>query len=243
MISRARRGRAGERDLVDARVLDEVRADRRPVARDDVDHAAREADLARELGEPQRGQRRRRVGLEHDRAAGGERGRELPGRHRQRVVPRHDLARDADRLLQRVEEERAADRVRATRDRRDPRRVEAEVLDGLADLRLHRGDRLADVARLELGEVLAVGDDRIRQRMEQARALGRRRLQPVARERALRRFDGAVDVLVRRDRRRARAARRSPARSARASRPARRTRRRSRGRTPGSRSPRADSSD
>ena len=129
MICAARRRRARERDLVDAGMLDEVRADRRPRAGDDVDHAGREADLGRELREPQRGQRRRGVGLEHDRAAGGERRRELPRRHRQRVVPRHDLPGDADRLLQGVEEERAADRVRAAGDRRDPGGVEAEVLD------------------------------------------------------------------------------------------------------------------
>ena len=204
---------------------------------------AREADLGSELREPQRGERRRRVRLQHDGAAGGERGRELPRRHHQRVVPRHDLPRDADRLLQRVEEERAADRVRAAGDRRDPRGVEAEVLDGLVELRLDRRDRLADVARLELGEVLAVGDDRVGERVQEARALGRRRLRPVARERAARGLDGAVDVLGRRDARCGRASRPSQARSARASRPLRRTRRRSRGRTPASPSPRRDHSD
>ena len=36
--------------------------------------------------------------LEHDGVAGGERGRDLPHRHHQRVVPRRDLADDADRL-------------------------------------------------------------------------------------------------------------------------------------------------
>ena len=138
MISRAGRGRAGERDLVDARVLDEVRADRRAGPGDDVDRARREADLGRELGHPQRGQRRLRVGLEDDRAARRERGRELPGRHHQRVVPGHDLAADADRLLQRVEEERAADRVRAAGDRGDRGGVEAEVLDRLGELGLDR---------------------------------------------------------------------------------------------------------
>ena len=155
-------------------MLDEVGAGRRPVAGDDVDRAGREADLGRELGEPQRGQRRLRVGLEDDRAAGRERGRELPRRHQQRVVPGDDLARDADRLLQRVEEERAADRVRAAGDRRDRGGEEAEVLDGADELRLHRRDRLADVARLELGELLAVRDDRVGERVQEPRALVRR---------------------------------------------------------------------
>ena len=65
----ARRRRAGERDLVDARVTDEVCADRRSRSRHDVDGSGREADLGGELGHAQRGQRRRRVGLQHDRAA------------------------------------------------------------------------------------------------------------------------------------------------------------------------------
>ena len=50
----ARPRRARERDLVDARMPDEVGARRRPVARDDVDRARRKADLGRELGEPKR---------------------------------------------------------------------------------------------------------------------------------------------------------------------------------------------
>ena len=142
-------------------------------------------------------QRRRGVGLQDDRAARGERGRELPRRHHQRVVPRHDLAADADRLLQRVEEERAADRVRAAGDRGDRGGVEAEVLDRLRELGLDRRDRLADVARLELGQLLAVRDDRVGERVQQPRALGRRRLAPVAVERGAGGLDGAVDVLPR----------------------------------------------
>ena len=109
-----------------------------------------------ELRDAQHAQRRLRVRLEDDRAAGRERGRELPGRHQQRVVPRHDLGGDADGLLQRVEEQRAADRSRAAGDRRDRGRVEAEVLGGTCDLGLDGRDRLADVARLELRELLAV---------------------------------------------------------------------------------------
>ena len=123
MISLARRGRAGERDLLDARVPDEVRADRRPGAGDDVDRrpaGSRPRRRARPSAAPKR---RRGVGLEHDRAAGRERGCELPGRHHQREVPGHDLAEDAHGLLQRIEEERPADRVRAARDRpRSPKR-------------------------------------------------------------------------------------------------------------------------
>ena len=142
-------------------MADEVRAGARSVAGDDVDRSCGEAHLGSQLREPQRRQRRLRVGLEHDGAAGGERGRELPRRHQQRVVPRHDLAGDADRLLQRVEEERPADGIRAAGDRGDRGGVEAEVLHCLDDLGLHRRDRLADVPRLELCELVAVREDRV----------------------------------------------------------------------------------
>ncbi len=164
------------------------------VRRDDVDRAGREADLGRELGDPQHAERRLRIRLEHDRAAGRERRRELPDGHEQRVVPRHDLRADADRLLQRVAEQRAADRVRAAGDRADDGGEEAEVLDGARDLGLDRGDGLADVARLELRELLAVRHDRVGERVQQPGALVRRRLAPRPVERDARGLDGAVDV-------------------------------------------------
>ena len=195
----ARLRRAGERDLVDAGVLDEIGARRRTVAGDDVDRAGGKADLGRELGEAQRRHGRLRIRLQDDRAAGRERGRELPRRHQQRVVPRHDLAGDADRLLQRVGEERAADRVGAAGDRADRGSEEAEVLDRAEELGLRRGDRLADVARLELRQLLAVRGDRVGERVQQARALVRRRLAPVAVERAARGLDCAVDLRLARE--------------------------------------------
>ncbi len=173
---------------------DEVRAERRAVAGDDVDRPGGEADLGRQLGDAEHGERRLRVGLEDDGAAGGERRRELPRRHQQRVVPRHDLRGDADRLLLRVEEQRAADRVRAPGDRRGRRGEVAEVLGRAGELRLDRRDRLADVSRLELGELLAVRGDRVGERVQQARALGRGRLAPRAVDRRTRGRDRAVDV-------------------------------------------------
>src|SRR5262249_58314237 len=121
----------------------------------------READFRGELGEVQRGERRGGVRLEHDGASGRQRGRQLPGRHHQWVVPGDDLRRDADGLLQRVEEERTAERVRTAGDRRDRGRIEAEVLDALIQLRLDGGDRLADVANLELREFFPVGHHRV----------------------------------------------------------------------------------
>ena len=51
----------------------------RPGSDDDVDDALRHAGLERDLGEPQRRQRRQLGRLEHDRVAGRQRRRELPG--------------------------------------------------------------------------------------------------------------------------------------------------------------------
>ena len=70
--------------------------------------------------------------------------------------------------------------IRAPGDRRDRGAVETEVLDRLVQLGLDGRDRLADVADLELGELLAVRDDRVGERVQEARALGRRRPAPGA---------------------------------------------------------------
>ena len=68
------------------------------VAADDVEHAGRQ-ELGGDLGHQQRSTTGVvSTGLEHDAVAGRERRRELPDRHHHRVVPRRDLADDADRL-------------------------------------------------------------------------------------------------------------------------------------------------
>ena len=90
-------GRAGEGDLVDVVVLDE-RGAGAAVAGDDVDDARRQLRLAADVGEEERGQRRRLGRLQHDRVPGRERGRDLPRQHQEREVPGDDLAGDADRL-------------------------------------------------------------------------------------------------------------------------------------------------
>ena len=198
---RARPRRARERDLVHAAVGDEVRAGRRAVARDDVDHARGDADLDCELGEAQRGERRGGVGLEDDRAASGERGRQLPGGHHEGVVPGDDLGYDADRLLQGVGEDGATHRHRAAGDRRNGGGVPAEVLGRDGHLAFHRGHSLADVARLELGQLLAVSDDRVGESVDEAGALVRRSLRPRALESGARGLDGPVHVCRRSHRR------------------------------------------
>ena len=172
----------------------EVRARRLPRPGHDVHGARGKTHFGGELGEPQCRQRSGRIRLQHHCATGCERRRELPRGHHQRVIPRDDLARYADRLFQRVEEEGAAERVRAARNRRDGRPVEAAVLDALVELGLHGGDRLADVANLELRELLAIGDHRVGQRVQQAGTLRGRRFGPRACERRAGRLDRKIDV-------------------------------------------------
>jgi hypothetical protein len=167
--------RSGERHHVDTRVANQGGADV-PVAGDHVEDSGSQ-DVRGELRQLQRGERGQLGGLEHNRAAGGERGADLPDGHHQRVVPRRDRRHDAHGV--------------ATQHRRVTVEVlaggapfqeaggageEPEVVDGEADLLGHRGDGLADVERFEGAEVLGVRLDAVGQG-EQGRAAlrGRRR--------------------------------------------------------------------
>ena len=67
------------------------------VAAHDVEHARRQ-ELLRQLGQQRRGRRRGVARLEDDGVARRQRRGDLPDHHHQRVVPRRDLADDADRL-------------------------------------------------------------------------------------------------------------------------------------------------
>src|SRR6185312_7489166 len=93
----AGRAGAGEGDLVDARVGDEVLAGL-TAGGDDVQHTGGQADLGGDLGEQVGVERRLRGGLEHDGAAGDQGRGELQCGHEERHVPRNDRADDADRL-------------------------------------------------------------------------------------------------------------------------------------------------
>ena len=91
-------GGAGEGDLVHVRMVHDGRT-RGAIARDDVDDARRQARLAADFGEGERGQGREFCGLQHHRVACRERRRDLPREHQERKVPRDDLAADADCLM------------------------------------------------------------------------------------------------------------------------------------------------
>ena len=178
--------RARERDLVDAFVLDERRAGA-AVAGDDVDDARRELGLAEDVGEEERGERRRLGRLEHDRVPGCERGRDLPGEHEQREVPRHDLAGDADRARLAVRE-RVLELVR-------PARVVEEVGGREREVDVARlADRLAAVHRLEDCELAGALLEDARDSEQVLRALRRRDRRPAVVERLARGSDGLVDL-------------------------------------------------
>ena len=94
--------RTGERHLVHAVVGGEGRARGLAKAGHEVDDARGNARLLAQLDEADGAERRLFSGLEHDRATGGKRRRQLPRRHLKREVPRRDLTAHADRLPARV---------------------------------------------------------------------------------------------------------------------------------------------
>ena len=77
----ADRGRSGEGDLVDVGMIGERRARRFAEARHDVDDPVRESPPPAMSSPKRRAERCLFGGFEHDRAAGGERRRQLPRGH------------------------------------------------------------------------------------------------------------------------------------------------------------------
>jgi hypothetical protein len=67
------------------------------ITMDDIDHACRQAYLMANFGKSDCRQRRQFCRLEHDRVAGCQRWRDLPGQHQQREIPRDYLSADTNR--------------------------------------------------------------------------------------------------------------------------------------------------
>ena len=173
-------------------MADEIGAGRRAVPGHHVDRAG-EADLGGQLGQPQ--------GRDPGVCGSGLRTTEHPAasagasfhRHQQRVVPGHDLAGDADRLLQRVGEERAADRVEQPAIDPIAEGEEAEVLDGaegsafVEEIALPTLRDSSSVSSLRFAESASASACR-------RQALVCRGLPPVAVERGAGGLDRAVDL-------------------------------------------------
>ncbi len=190
----ARRDVAGQRHEPDVRMRDEPLAHGHAVAGDDLQHAGRN-DLLRELHEPQERQRRLLGRLQDLHVARRERRPQLPDRHHQRVVPRADAADDAERLApddRRVARDVLARGLALELARRA--REEAEIVRGERHLVARRHQRLADVQRLELCELLRVLRHHVRECVQKLGAVLRRLVQPVW-QRPLGGLDRAVDVL------------------------------------------------
>ena len=89
-------GRAGEGNFIQTVMRDDGRAGA-TVAGDNVEHALGQPHLGRDLGKGECGERGVLGRLQHHGVARGERGRNFPGQHQKREVPRDDLAADAMR--------------------------------------------------------------------------------------------------------------------------------------------------
>ena len=153
--------RAREADLVDEALLErllEARERRRAVGLDEVEHAAGDAAGVEDL-DHRVAERRRVLGrLPDDRVAAQDRRHQVPGRHGDREVARGDDRGHADRRAER--EQLLVGHLRRDRLAVQPPALADEEVAGVDDL-LHLaarlGDRLADLARDELGERLLVG--------------------------------------------------------------------------------------
>jgi hypothetical protein len=124
---------------------------------DDVEDARGEAGLERQFGDPDGGERRVAGGLEDRGVAGRQSRAHLPAGEHEREVPRHDQAHDADRLAQREVEAGLGDGDRLAHQLVRGAAVVLHDVGHGADLPPRRGDGLAHVARLELGQLLECG--------------------------------------------------------------------------------------
>ena len=125
---------------------------------DDVDHARRQADI----GQPVRHLQRRDWSLlgrlQHAGTTCGQRRRQLPGRHQQRIIPRDDLARDSDRFLERKAHGVVGDRIHISKNFCGEAAVVLEAGGYISDVIFRFDDRLAGVAGFQFrqhGGVLA----------------------------------------------------------------------------------------
>ncbi len=189
--------RAGEGDLVDIGMRCQRGARGLAIARHDVDDPGWNAGLHAELADAQRGQRRFLRRLQHHGAAGRDRRADLPDRGSQRTVPGDDGADHADRLLQRVGEDLAGQRVLdgLAVDCGGLACVIAQHAERAQPVAAGAADRRAHVERVELGQFLEIGFDQLGELEQHVLPLERLHLAPRPFEGAPRRRNRAVDVL------------------------------------------------
>ena len=190
----ARRNVARERHHANGRVGDQRRTDALATADDEVEDPFRQ-EVGRDFGEFHCREGRLFGGLQHDRVAGRDGRRHLPGQHHERVVPgryrahhTHGIAADHARVAGQIfARNRALHAAHRTGE-------ESEAIDGSGDLVLHDApERLATVEALETGKLVRIGLDRIGDLEERRRPLARRRPRPF-RESPLRGLDRRVHL-------------------------------------------------
>ena len=122
----------------------------------DIEHAVRQPRLLAQLAEQQRAERRLLGRLEDDGIARDQRRPELPGRDDERIVPRHDRADDAERLLAHHRDVVRADRRDFVEELVGELGVILDAIGAERGVDLERiGDRLADVERLKKRKLFA----------------------------------------------------------------------------------------
>ena len=165
------RGRADEADRLDVGIVEDG-VDRLLVAVDDVEDARRAARLDEQFAEPHRHARVALRGLQDESVAAGDRRRELPQGDHRRKIERRDAGDDAERLAHRIEVDAGAGAVGvfALHQMRDAER-ELDHFDAALNVALGVGDRLAVLARQNVGELVVVLGDEIEE-LHQARGRG-----------------------------------------------------------------------
>ena len=164
--------RAGEADRRDVGIVDQRFADDRAAPHHEVEHAGGNAGLRQDLGERPRAARHEVRRLEHDGVAVRERGRDLPGRNRDRKIPRRDEADDADRLARHLDVDAGAHRRQLLA--REAQRFAGEELEDVPGPRRLAdafGQRLAFLARQEPAELVLAREDFGADAIEEVRSL------------------------------------------------------------------------
>jgi hypothetical protein len=139
-------------------------------------------------------------GLEDDGVAGGQRGRQLPGGHQDREVPRDDLPDHAQRLVEVVGDGVVVDLAQRALLRAQRSGEVPEVVDGQRQIGVERlADRLAVVPRLRERKGFQVRLDAVGDLEQDPGPLPSGRLAPRG-GRAVRRVERLVDVGFRRAR-------------------------------------------
>jgi len=168
----------------------------RSVAGDDVEHAVRQASVTCQARQQDRPEGSLLGCFEHAAVARRDGGGDGAGADLQRVVPRHDVAGDADRLPQGVGDVVGRVRHGVPVKRFSRSCVELEVAGGDVHVGVCLLHRLAGVAALDGGQGVALGGDERGEPAQHPPAHGWRGRRPLA-ERALCCSGSSVDLCCR----------------------------------------------